>query len=411
MGNKRRVDDWISAYLEYTENTEPPLSYHVWTGLSVIAGALQRKVYMEWNFQKIFPNMYIVLVGPSGRCKKGTAMNMGRDIMEEVPSIHLTASSTTREALIKKMIDSESSFIDPDGKLSNLGGMSLHSSLTIFSDELSVFLGQNDIKFLANLTDWYDSKDRWTYDTRGRGEESINGICVNLLGGTAPDWFQSILPEEAIGGGFTSRIFFIVEERKRRTVAHHKTTNRETKLRKILAEDLERINKLRGYYEFTDGALEAYIDWYESQDRDMDNGKYPINDSRFAGYCDRRATHIKKLGMVFAASRGDFLVIAEDDFDRAKEVMEKAEVNMPKAFSGLGTSDHFKTLELVIKFFQRTKESVKRSALLIQFYRDMDAALWETIKEQLKGMKYIDTVLNAGLNPDEEEYRWIGPRD
>lgn len=412
MSSKRRLSDWISAYLEYVENTEPPLSYHVWTAISTIAGALQRKVYMDWIFQRIFPNMYIVLVGPSGRCKKGTAMNLGQELMKKIPSIKLTANSTTREAVIKQMMNAESSFPDPDGNLNKgAAGLVYHSSLTVFSDELSVFLGQNDIKFLANLTDWYDSKDIWIYDTIGRGEEEVRGVCVNLIGGTAPEWFQSILPEEAIGGGFTSRIFFIVEESKRKTVAYHIPTTREKKLRGYLVEDLERINKLRGYYEFSEEALETYISWYESEDSKINAGNSPVRDPRFAGYCDRRATHIKKLGMVFASSRSDVLVIDTTDFERALDVMEKAEVKMPKAFSGLGSSDHVKVTDKIIQFLQHAPETVKKSTLLVQFFGDLDTATWELIRDHLIALKYISIIYNAGINPDEEEYKWTGPKD
>ena len=406
------MSDWLSGYLEYTENTEPPLSYHVWTGLSTIAGALQRRVYMDWVFQRIFPNMYVVLVGPSGRCKKGTAMGMGKTLMNEIPSIKITANSTTRESIIKQMIDAESGFPDPDDKMKKgTGGLVYHSSLTIISDELSVFLGQNDVKFLANLTDWYDSHDIWSYETRGRGEEEIKGVCLNMIGGTAPDWFNSILPEEAIGGGFTSRIFFIVEENKRKTVPYHEPTKREMKLKKCLIDDLERINKLKGYYEFSEGAMETYINWYESEDGRIAKGDLPVKDARFAGYCDRRATHIKKLAMIMAASRSDILVIDNDDFSRALDVMEKAEVKMPKAFSGLGTSDHVKITDKIIKFLSRSHEPIKKSTLLIQFFNDLDVTTWELIKAQLKAMKYIKVTIDAGLNPDQEEYKWIGPKD
>ncbi len=366
---------------------------------------------MDWVFQRIFPNMYIVLVGPSGRCKKGTAMNMARDLLTGLSTVKITADSVTREAVIKNMMDAESSFTDPDGLMkSSVGGLCIHSSLTVFSDELSVFLGQNDIKFLSNLTDWYDCKEVWKYDTRGRGEEEVKGVCINLLGGTAPDWFRSILPEEAIGGGFTSRIFFIVEERKRKTVPNHQPTRREKELREYLREDLERINKIKGYYEFTEEACEKYEEWYIDQDRRIDNGDFPVHDSRFAGYCDRRATHIKKLCMVFAASRSDNMVIDSTDFDRALEVMIKAEVKMPKAFSGLGDSDYAKTTETLIKFFQRFPgQTIKRDTILTQFYRDMDMSTWVIIRDQLEAMKYLTVLIDPMHN--NEEYTWIGPKD
>src|SRR3990170_8200696 len=80
----REAGDWLSSYLEYTDNTEPPASYHLWTGISVISGVLQRKVWMEWGHELIYPNMYVVLIGPSGRCRKGTAMNIGKGLLKTI---------------------------------------------------------------------------------------------------------------------------------------------------------------------------------------------------------------------------------------------------------------------------------------------------------------------------------------
>ncbi|KKL16209.1 hypothetical protein LCGC14_2497870, partial [marine sediment metagenome] len=77
----RRLNDWVSGYIEYSQETESPLSYHVWTGISLLAAALQRRVYIRWGYEILYPNMYIVLVGPSGKCRKGSAMNLGKDII------------------------------------------------------------------------------------------------------------------------------------------------------------------------------------------------------------------------------------------------------------------------------------------------------------------------------------------
>jgi hypothetical protein len=278
------------------------------------------------------------------------------------------------------------------------------------SDELSVFLGNNDISFLANLTDWYDSPSNWSYETKSRGKEALPGVCLNLLGGTAPDWFTAILPEEAIGGGFTSRIFFIVEEKKRKTVAEHKTTEREKHLKKLLTEDLERINKIVGEYKFSEDARDMYVDWYEDQDSRMNRGLFPVSDPRFAGYCDRRATHIKKLAMIFASSRSDSLIIDTEDFSRALEAMVKAEVMMPKAFSGLGGSDYAAIIDKIINYMKAQKGDILLHEMMSKYYRDMDMQTWNIVKAQLQALKYIKVVIDPMGGDYAETYRWIGPR-
>src|SRR3990167_8712480 len=210
---ERELDDFITGYLKYTESSEPPLSYHTGISIGMIAGALHRKARLDWGFERIYPNMYIVLVGPSGRSRKGIALGIGKSILSEIGGITMTSENATREALIRAMKGAVTNFQMP-----NTGQILFHCSITCFSEELSVFLGQNDIKFLASLTDWYDSKDNWTYETKGTGKDHLQGLCFNLLGATAPDWLQSRLPQEAVGGGFTSRVIFVVEDKKGKTV-------------------------------------------------------------------------------------------------------------------------------------------------------------------------------------------------
>src|SRR5512137_2600270 len=146
----RKLPDFLTTYLEFTKKSEPPTNYHIWTCLSVIAAAMQRKCYLRWGFKTFYPNLYIVLIGPSG-CRKGTAMTIAKDLIRQVNGISVTSESVTREALIRDMRECVNQYVDPSDGLPHY-----HSSISVFSEELAVFLGQQNTKFLADLTDWFD---------------------------------------------------------------------------------------------------------------------------------------------------------------------------------------------------------------------------------------------------------------
>lgn len=398
----RELPNWLDTYIQYTDNTESPLSYHTWAGLSVIAGALQRKVYLRWGLgQVIYPNLYTVLIGPSGRTRKGVAIGIAKDFLKSVPGISVAPeSSSGRQAMILAMKRSASNFQDPsDGKIK------FHCAITAFSEELSVFLGQGDIAYLSNLTDWYDSKDDWEYETVGRGKDTLQGLCLNLLGGTAPDWIQSMIPQEALGGGFTSRIIFIVEEKKRKIVPEHTITPEEIEMQGMLLRDLERISQLAGEITFTPEGKKKYVDWYIEQDTLANENKPAITDPRFAGYCERRATHIRKLMLLCSASRGDDLTITAEDFDKAKTLLYTAEVAMPKTFGGLGKARNSDAVETIKNFLCEIKITTRKT-LLNRFYRDVDPMTLANIEETLTQMG----VLKVSLMPEmrDKKYEWIG---
>lgn len=398
----RELSGWLENYLKYTENSESPISYHVWCGLSVIAGALQRRVYLRWGLGRVvYPNLYVVLVGPSGRTRKGVAIGIAKDFLKKISSVTVTPeSSSGRQAMILAMKRASVNFMDPtDGKIK------FHCAVTAFSEELSVFLGQGDIAYLSNLTDWYDSKDEWEYETVARGKDALTGLCLNLMGGTAPDWIQSMIPQEALGGGFTSRIIFIVEEKKRKIVPEYLPTEEEEELAELLTRDLERINQLAGEVTFTEAAKQLYIEWYIEQDTALSAGRPPITDPRFAGYCERRATHLQKLMILCSASRGDDLQIHPEDFKNALKILMDAEALMPKTFGGLGKSRISDETDTVINYIRAVKTTT-RKILLSKFYRDIDATTLGTIEATMMQMG----VIQIKLMPQEGDkiYKWIG---
>jgi hypothetical protein len=327
---------------------------------------------------------------------------MGLEILKDVSAVKVVSESITREKLIRNMKEAVQNFIDPQDKK-----LKFHCSMSCISEELSVFLGQADVKFLADLTDWYDSKDKWIYDTKGSGTDEIQGLCFNLLGATAADWLTSILPQEAVGGGFTSRIIFVVEENKRKTIPKPIVSSRTISLMEALRGDLNRIATLTGQFTFTPETEEVYMSWYQEQDELIRSGNPAINDPRFAGYCERRATHVRKLSMIFSASRGMDMMITADDFARALNVMKAAEVKMVKVFSGLGTSKYSQVTEKILSYISQRKRC-HRSDLLVAFYRDLDTETLKIIESTLEQMKVIKVIIDP--KNSEVIYEYIGNR-
>lgn len=399
QASKRRLPDWLSAYLAFTENSEPPLSFHTWTGLSCISGALQRKVYMKWGHGVIYPNQYIILVGPSGQSRKGEAINIGKSLLADV-GIPMTAERVTREALIRFMKTKVSNFTNPTNNK-----ITFQSAITCVSEELSVFLGQREIGMLSDLTNWYDSRDEWTYETKNQGTDRVMGMCFNLLGGTAPDWLPSMLPQEAIGGGFTSRCIFVVEEHKRKVVPDPNLSGDELALRAGLTADLEGINLLAGEMRFSPQAKQRYEEWYVEEEARYKAGKSSITDPRFAGYSARRATHIKKIAMALSASRGSDLIISENDFARAKGLIEVVERKMPRVFIGLGKARFAEATETVLVYVQ-AQGKTSRQEILRRFYRDVDAYTLEQVEKVLVQMGMVQVMRNG---TGDWYYTYCGP--
>lgn len=377
----RKLPNWLDAFMLYTENTEPPESFRLWTGISVIAAALQRKVRVNWGTSLTFyPNLFIVLVGPSAT-GKGTAMNPGLDLISEIPSIKIAANATSLQALIRRLKETNLTDIDMV-----TGEQQYHSSMTIFSKEFTVFLGYHNHELMSTLCDWFDCDRKWSYETISRKKEEIIGVWVNLIAGTTPDLIQSSLPIESIGGGLTSRIIFVYEDCRAKIIPLPTQTGKEIELQQYLIHDLERISMLSGSYRWTEDFSNKWTDFcYTSA------ANPPFYDAKFDGYMGRRRGHVMKLAMILSASKaGHDLVLTSDDFDEAVQLLSTTEKRMPLVFRGVGRSD---TASMIHKSITFLKSLTAKEITLWQFARhfkdDMDEFTLNRVMATLESMKMI----------------------
>lgn len=389
MSSSRTLPDWLTGFMELTENSEPPILFRKWAGISTICAALQRKVRVDLGISLTFyPNMYIVLVGPSAT-GKGTVMKFASDIIEQVPSIRLAAQATSLQALIRRMKETNLTDIDLV-----TGEQQYHSSLTIFSTEFTVFLGYHNQELIAALCEWYDCHSRWSYETIARKKEEVIGVWVNILAGTTPDSLQSSLPIESIGGGLTSRIIFVYEEKKNKLVVVPTKSEREIRLQQALINDLEQIAMLSGRMQYTEGYLEKYTTWCYHADKNP-----PFYDRKFDGYCGRRRNHLLSLSMVCSASRSDEMIMTADDFDTAAALLSEVEVKMGRVFKGMGRSDISALLNDAVVYIANSKvPDIPIWQFAKHFEGDMDKVIMDKVITTLESMKVVKVIKRPGAD-------------
>jgi hypothetical protein len=349
MAERLIEGSWLKAYLAYTAESESPEEYHLWTGISVIAGALQRKVFFDMGYFLLYPNMYIILVGPPGRCKKSTAMRIGRDILKQVPGAKFTADSTTREKLIINLAQAHKDGI---------------SAMTAHSTEFATMLTSSGMDMVVFLTDIFDCPPMWEHDTKSGGKNTIKGPFFNLEGATTPDWISRAMPLDTIGVGLTSRIIFVHQDTPREADAIPKLTEAQKALAGLLITDLIAISTLSGEFKLTEDAYKHYNDWYRAR---VGNPN-PSGDPRLAGYFERKPMHMLKLSMILAASKRDGLWITLEDIIDAEKTLERIEARMPKVFVGVGRNTlHADKEEILLALVQAFPGGLSMGELLVRF--------------------------------------------
>jgi hypothetical protein len=314
----RRLNNWIKAYLAYTNESESPEEYHLWVAISTIAGAIRRRAYFDMQYFILYPNLYIVLVGPAGRCKKSTAMRVGRSLLAEVPDINFTTDSVTRERLI---MDLSQSFRDG------------HSSMTAYSSEFASLLTSSGMDMVVFLTDIFDSPPEWSHRTKTGGTNKIKAPYLNLIGATTPDWIAKAMPMDTVGIGLTSRIIFVYQDTPRVRDPFPILSPEQKQLRSLLLEDLVQMSHvISGEYRLSPAAKEVFSEWYKSRTEQPNT----TGDPRLNGYYERKPMHMIRLCMILAASFRDELIITDTDLQEAMKLLEQIEEKMPKVFANVG---------------------------------------------------------------------------
>lgn len=343
----RKLPNWLLAYEEYTEGTESPPLFHLWVAVGTIAGAAQRKIFMDAGYFQVHSNMYIILVSPPGRSRKTTALRIGKNLlkgaMEYGSEVHFSTQASSVAALVKQFI-----------AIKNKD----HQSLTAFSSELGSLLGTSSIEMVDFLVDIYDCNPDWDKQTVQRGLEKIERPWLNVLAATTPQWMGDHLSKTAVEGGFVSRSIFIYEDMRRR-VAFPELTEAQKTLQRYLKHDLAEIAKLKGEMKFSPDAKEWYKDWYENKFDGKQDGDY-----RLGGYYERKHIQLLKVAMALSLAQGDSLILEVNDVQTALHLLEEIEAGMKRAFSSVGKNIYSTDLDRIREQIQHAGKASYKQLLV-----------------------------------------------
>lgn len=330
--SRRNYDDWLTAFLEYSGYSEAPKRMRFWVGVSTIAGALRRRVWLDMAYFKWCPNFFIIVVAPPGIVSKSTTVNVGMNLLRKVSGVKFGPDVCTWQSLVKSLSESQEQF-----QINGHDAITA-AEITIESGELGNLLNPQDREMVDLLVTLWDGRAVFNKTTKMSGNESIENPWINIIACTTPAWIAGNFPEYMIGGGFTSRCIFIMAEEKEKYVAYPGLTIpvglKETQ--RLLVQDLERISLLSGPFRLLPSAVAWGNVWYKHH---YENRPKELDDDRFGGYIARKQTHLHKLAMVLSASQRDDLTLNPEDLTAANVMLSDLELDMPKVFARIGKTE------------------------------------------------------------------------
>lgn len=400
----RRLNDWLEAYVKYTEGTETPKLLHFWCGVSALAGALRRRVWIDMRKFKWHPNFYVVLVARPGIIAKTTTMDIAIDLLKEVPGINFGPDEVTREGLVKEFASICEMFPYEDGYMPM-------SAMTLASGELGSLINPLD-RILMNLyiTLW-DGRKGYEKVTKMSGNDSVEAPWINMIGCTTPSWIEDNMPAAAIGGGFTSRCVFVFADAKEAFVAlpdEVVTAESAEAQREALVADLQHIAANLVGPMFIDEEARVWIrGWYQEMWTKAVN---EIEDSRIDGFVARKQTHLMKLAMVICASRGDDMTISLRDVSIAFAMLSETEKTISRVFSRIGRSESSLHVEKLLDFVRRFAPVTFSKAYEHVHSHFPDAREFGSAVQGLANSGQVRLDYSEGMDPAKARLHYLGVR-
>lgn len=238
------------------------------------------------NNDRLYPNMFVMLVGPPAVGKQMPMKKAGL-LIKSVKNTKVIEGSASIQAVIKTLGEYET------------GGMKGASGL-IFSEEYASFHAgdtQNTNDLLTTLWDFHENWDRNLISWQA----SLKRVCVSLLGSSNEKLLKGVMDSRALFGGLLSRLVLVVENKQRhksgmmrKNVPSGFVPERDF-VEEKLKEHVLALSRMRGEITFEEDAMKEYEHWYEFQWEEE-------NPRTQTGIEGRMKTHVKKVAMALAMS-------------------------------------------------------------------------------------------------------------
>jgi hypothetical protein len=380
---------WLGAYLNYAQGNEAPGAFHFWTGASVLGAACRRNFYIDQGSFFIYPNLYVLIISPSGS-KKSSSLVIGQDILERLNLQLLDEGVDPRERIriSPKKVAPERFFhlLKAEEIEDDIDPKIVDSVAFLGITELVILLGKSVFhadQMIHLLTELWDCPEKYEVSTFVRGNEVLRNVAISLVACTTEAWLYDSAQEDIFTGGFMGRCVVVPRGYSNRVYA------KPEPLDPVQANELSKWLVSLSTSKTTQLTIKGwdwYQDWYE-KNKQIAAGQ---DDRKMEGYFNRRDVHLLKIAMLIALSEGHKAIL-EEDLKVALKILEHEEKFLPNVLNKVGVHPKSKTGEEVLDYLTRKGDWVTRSTLC--------RATWRATG----GAHVLDRIMDDLLSQDRVE--------
>ncbi len=359
----------------YLEDLESPDLYIDWGFYFLISSCLQRRVWTSQGINAIYPNLFMLLVGPPA-CGKSRLISMVSDILQDkellimskdkkhtAPIFPYAADSITAEALSQYLAQECTKIFQRED-----GSDYIHASCTMLVEELGVFLKKRTEDTVNMLNQLYDARN-YRYYTKAKGKDNVQNVCLSLVAGTTPSFIRECFNENLISQGFTSRFVVVYQEQPRFLRQFTGFEDKHMKARAELVQHVKKLSKRCGPIPMSEECAAYHKERYES-------GSYinnRINSSpKLDMYYARKNIHLQKLALAIQMGKlAESKEIDVDSFKQAEKFIAETEIFMHLSYDLTGRNVIHEFTRKLSDYINSKPEGVSHKRVWLDWHSDL----------------------------------------
>lgn len=273
---------FIAEYITYCQTlTDAPVEFHLGAGLTALSTACGSNViYPGYGGRSQWPNLYTLLIAPSGLYRKSTAVGIAEDLIAKVDSSLILSGEQSREKFLAILKDSPNVLYP----------------ISEFSAVLSMWNRDYAQGFKEIVTDLFDCRNEYARQTLRDGKVIIAKPALNILAASTADWLREKLTEGDLRGGLMGRFIMIPGVNKGEDPGLNVSPN--TIIKESMIHFLKQIRLLQKSFVDVKPILEDYNEWAKRTEQKITQ----VFNPDIIGFQSRLASHTLKLAVLFTIS-------------------------------------------------------------------------------------------------------------
>ncbi len=367
---------WLDRFMEATREAESPRSYFYWSGLSVISAVIRNNIWLNKHLYKLYPNMYVLLIGKSG-LRKSAPVAIAKNLVEALEVTKVIYGRASIQAIVKAL-----------GEVQNLsdGRILKDANAFIVSTEFSASLVKDDaaMTLLTDLQDGHYHEGGWKNTLKQGGTDKLERPCVTLLSASNPAHFDDVVSAVSMMGGFIARTILVVEDKKSRINDLLDPPEIPFDMKEFLPY-LREVSQVKGEIKLDAGAKKVYRDWYK------EFAMQDIEDK--TGTAERLNDRILKVAINLSMSDNLDLIITEEQMIKSMELCLSGVSLANKATMHQGKSELApKTAIIVQRLMQSPDCRLTRTQILRKEWGNVDSSDLNRIIETLTEANAVEVI-------------------